>query len=794
MLLALFPVAAVQAQDERPRTSPALLQLAQEHPDDTFHVIIQRRAKDRSANDDLKRRRGKQRKDLGLINGFAADLPGSELEALAHSPGVRWISLDAPMVSSAAPAQCSQTGGAAVAVTFVNSTSQPVVVNLLDANCNEITYATVASGASMSGTAYKKQVWRVRSTGGLLLKEVLVKDNTSVTLTSTNPCLSGVANASARGLVAAYSFDEGAGTTVTDAAGNSHTGTISGASWTTQGKYDGALSFDGISNIVNINDSNLLDLTTGMTLEAWVYPTSQLGGWRDIVFKGQNSNTGYGLYASDAQGFPAADVVAGPTYASASGTALLPLNTWSHLATTYDGSRLKLYVNGVLVKIQFLSGSLIKSGDPLQIGGNSLWGEYFAGRIDNLRIYRRALPVAELAANMLRPVKSAPVLCNVAMSAINADRVWNQDPGYRQGTGVGVAVVDSGISPVGDLKTANGASSRIVAVSNQTDEPTGDDNYGHGTHVAGIIAGNGNNSLGVATGVAPDVNLINVKVGDSQGKILMSDLIDGLQWIYNNKSIYNIRVVNISLNSTVAESYHVSALDAAVELLWFNGVTVVVAAGNNGTASGPSTLYAPANDPFVITVGAVDDMGSAGINDDTMTTFSAYGQTENGFAKPDLVAPGRNIISLLASVGETAYTAHSAHQVDGTLFRMSGTSMAAPMVSGAVALMLQAQPALTPDQVKARLMLSANKAWPRYDSVKAGAGYLDVFAAVNSTATQTANTGITVSALLSTGSDPLAGTSVNWNSVNWNSVNWNSVNWNSVNWNSVNWNSAVWDN
>src|SRR4029079_15260387 len=101
-----------------------------------------------------------------------------------------------------------------------------------------------------------------------------------------------------------------------------------------------------------------------------------------------------------------------------------------------------------------------------------------------------------------------------------------------------------------------------------------------------------------------------------------------------------IRVVNISLNSTVAESYQVSTLDAAVELLWFNGITVVVAAGNSGTASGPSTLYAPANDPFVITVGAVDDMGSAGINDDTMTTFSAYGQTENGFAKPDLVAPG----------------------------------------------------------------------------------------------------------------------------------------------------------
>jgi serine protease AprX len=127
-----------------------------------------------------------------------------------------------------------------------------------------------------------------------------------------------------------------------------------------------------------------------------------------------------------------------------------------------------------------------------------------------------------------------------------------------------------------------------------------------------------------------------------------------------------------------------------------------------------------------------------------------------------------------------------------TYFKMSGTSVSAPMVSGAVAILLQDEPDLTPDQVKYRLMATANKTWPGYVAATAGAGYLDIYAAVNDTTTQSANTGLTPSQLIWTGSEPVAWGSVNWNSVNWNSVNWNSVNWNSVNWNSVNWNSDYW--
>jgi serine protease AprX len=376
-------------------------------------------------------------------------------------------------------------------------------------------------------------------------------------------------------------------------------------------------------------------------------------------------------------------------------------------------------------------------------------------------------------------------------ASVRANELWNY-PFLVKGQGVTVAVVDSGISNHTDLQASNG-DSRVIASTNQTSETSASDGYGHGTHVAGIIGGNGTLSNGVYNGIAPAVNLINVKVSNQQGMATASDLIDGLQWIKANKTAYNIRVVNISLNSTVAESYHTSPLDAAVEILWFNGIVVVVAAGNNGTGNGPVTLYPPANDPFVITVGAVEDRGTAALSDDTIASFSAYGSTEDGFAKPDLVAPGRHVVSSLAGINSQAYLNHPAHRVNDSYFRMSGTSMSAPIVSGAVAQLLQDEWNLNPDQVKHRLMATANKNWPGYDAAKAGAGYLDIYTAMFGTTTGTANTGILPSQLLSTGSEPISWGSVGWNSVGWNSVGWNSVGWNSVGWNSAGWNSTVWD-
>jgi serine protease AprX len=227
-------------------------------------------------------------------------------------------------------------------------------------------------------------------------------------------------------------------------------------------------------------------------------------------------------------------------------------------------------------------------------------------------------------------------------------------------------------------------------------------------------------------------------------------------------------------------------------VLWYNGIVVVVSAGNSGGGG----VFAPANDPFVITVGATNDHGTPGLADDTVATFSTFGITESGFSKPDLVAPGTNIISLLPSNNRlTISQQHSGNRVNNNYFRMSGTSMAAPIVSGAAALLLQSNPNLTPDQVKNRLKLTANRnllQWPAYNPVTAGAGYLDIYAAVHSGSTLSLNTGIHASQLLWTGLHPIVWQSVNWDSVNWDSVNWDSVNWDSVNWDSVNWSSDYW--
>jgi serine protease AprX len=378
---------------------------------------------------------------------------------------------------------------------------------------------------------------------------------------------------------------------------------------------------------------------------------------------------------------------------------------------------------------------------------------------------------------------NAPTQGDVFNQVIRSSSLWDTSA-KLQGKGVTIAVVDSGIVKNKDIdKRVRGNVNFNPLLHNSTDL------FGHGTFVAGIIAGNGSQSSKKYMGVAPRADLLNVRVSDDQGMMTEGDVISALQWVNDNRSKYNIRIVNLSLNSTVEQSYNTSPLDAACEILWFNSIVVVVSAGNTGT----SNLYAPANDPFVITVGATDDKGTVSMVDDTMASFSSYGMTENGSPKPDLVAPGKAIIGLLPNNNQlTISSQHSANRVDNTYFKMSGTSVSAPMVSGAIALLLQDEPNLTPDQVKYRLMATANKNWPGYDPVKAGAGYLDIYAAVYGTTTQNANTSINVSNLLTTGSSPV-NSSVSWNSVSWNSVSWNSVSWNSVSWNSVSWNSVSWN-
>ncbi len=383
---------------------------------------------------------------------------------------------------------------------------------------------------------------------------------------------------------------------------------------------------------------------------------------------------------------------------------------------------------------------------------------------------------------------------NFYLDTLNVRPVW--DMGY-QGQGVAVAVIDSGVQNNGPdfvydpSLRPNKQVSRIVERLAFNDDLSASDNNGHGTHVGGIIGGNGAYSQGLYAGIAPQADLISLAISDLSGMAYESDAVAALQWVLDNKDTYNIRVVNLSINTTTMGSYHLSPLNAAGEILWFNGIVVVASAGNKD--SGTITVDAsPANDPFFITVGASKEGGDSDRGNDMIANFSAYGVTMDGHIKPEIIAPGKDIISALAgsSTWDVAYPERTV-LINGIpeYFRLSGTSMSAPMVSGAAALLLQAEPNLTPDQVKHRLM-NTGGVLPGRNGDPYSYAYLDIYAALTSPTTESANTGLQASQLLWTGNDPITWNSVNWNSVNWNSVNWNSVNWNSVNWNSVNWNSV----
>ena len=214
-----------------------------------------------------------------------------------------------------------------------------------------------------------------------------------------------IAQTSSPGLVAAYGFDQGSGSSVTDASGNGHTGTISGATWTTQGKFGGALAFNGTNNWVTVASTSLLNLTSAMTLEAWVLPTAT-SGTRDVLVKEGTNVDIYNLYARNWRGLPEANAYIGGSNRTAEGVTL-PSNTWTHLAGTYDGTTVRLFVNGTQVASAAISGTIATSSGPLSIGGNSLWGEYFQGSIDEVRVYNRALTATEIQTDMNSPLGAA---------------------------------------------------------------------------------------------------------------------------------------------------------------------------------------------------------------------------------------------------------------------------------------------------------------------------------------------------------------------------------------------------
>jgi serine protease AprX len=362
-----------------------------------------------------------------------------------------------------------------------------------------------------------------------------------------------------------------------------------------------------------------------------------------------------------------------------------------------------------------------------------------------------------------RPVR--PSLDN-ATPAVAGDLA--QGYGYS-GRGVGVAVLDSGITPGDDLRgrgLLGNLLPRVIYSESFIGGGTADRN-GHGTHIAGIIGGNGADSNGngftkTFRGVAPDVHLINLRVLDEQARSTDSIVIKAIERAIQLRGVLNIRVMNLSLGRPVVESYRTDPLCQAVEAAWRSGIVVVVSGGNLGRnyaagTNGYGTITSPGNDPYVITVGAMKTMGTPTRNDDAIASYSSKGPTFiDHIAKPDIVAPGNRVISSRAAgilAPPTANVPNQYYMARGTgvssdYVMFSGTSMAAGVVSGAVALLLEKTPSLTPDQVKARLMKTAFKQFPAYsiatdlatgqtyrsqhDLFTVGAGYLDVAAALAS--------------------------------------------------------------
>ncbi len=311
------------------------------------------------------------------------------------------------------------------------------------------------------------------------------------------------------------------------------------------------------------------------------------------------------------------------------------------------------------------------------------------------------------------------------------------------GAGVGVAVIDSGITTWhDDLMGAGGINNQQVVqfVDFVNNQPMPYDDNGHGTHVAGVIAGDGYDSYGSRAGVAPGAHLVGLKVLNNRGAGYISDVIAALDWVVKYRDDYNIRVINLSVGAAVTESYWTDPLALAAKAAADAGIVVVVAAGNLGKNAAGQIQYgaitAPGNAPWVLTVGAYSHMGTTTRRDDTVANFSSRGPTFLDFsAKPDLVAPGVGLVSL-SDPNSTFYTTKAAYLVNGKVptsykpyLSLSGTSMAAPVVTGTVALMLQANPALTPNAVKAILQYTA-QAYPTYDFLTQGAGFLNTLGAV----------------------------------------------------------------
>jgi serine protease AprX len=404
------------------------------------------------------------------------------------------------------------------------------------------------------------------------------------------------------------------------------------------------------------------------------------------------------------------------------------------------------------------------------------------------------------ADSIVRPAStlgSTVALASAYPRAINADGVWQRGP-----TGVGptVAVLDSGIAADEDLTQPK---NRLLAAVNFAGDRGGlADAGGHGTHVAGIIAGNGYRSGGEYVGIAPGAGVVDVRVLNRAGYGRISSVVRGIEWVVANRIKYNIRAINLSLGMPALTSYRLDPLCAAVEIAWRRGLVVIAAAGNGGPDAG--TVQSPGIDPYVITVGATDDGGSADVGDDILASFSAWGTPPDSTPKPDVAAPGRRIVSLRVpgSYLDVLYPDRlTTANTGATYFRLTGTSSATAVVTGAASLLLQQQPGLTPNRVKEALTSTtqpygwAAVAMSSVNPSADGHGLIDSLGATYTVPRTSANQRLRPADTFARSIYPIVyGAPLTWNDPGYAGIDWNRLRWDNLAWDNLAWDNLAWDN
>jgi fibronectin type 3 domain-containing protein len=593
-----------------------------------------------------------------------------------------------------APANLTATGGAGQAALSWSGSTDNIGVVKYDLYRSTTSGFTPSAGnriAQPTGTSYTDS----GLAAGTYYYKVQAEDAAGNLSAASNQATATVTQAAPTGLVAAYGFDEGSGTTTADRSGNNNTGTLSNATWSTSGKFGNALSFNGTNAWVTVNSSSSVNFTSAMTVEAWVNPSALGNPYRTVVFREQPGNEVYVLYANETSNpkAPVAEVYVGG-YKDAIGTTTLATGAWTHLAETFDGSSVRLYVNGTLVSTTAAAGALASSTSPLRIGGNNIWGEYFSGLIDEVRVYNRALSAAEIQQDMTTAITptdsqppSAPGSLSASGSVSSASLSWS-----ASSDNVGVVRYDvyrstsSGFTP--------SAANRIAQPSGTSYSDTG---LAAGTYYYKVQAEDAAGNLSAASNEASAV------VGDTTppsapGTLNASGAIGKatLSW---GAATDNVGVVRYDVYRSTSSGFTPSAanriaqpsgtgyVDTTGPGTYYYKVQAEDAAGNLGPASNEASAVvladttppsAPANLAASVAGGTVNLSWSASSDDVGVVRYDVYRGTSSGFTPTSANRIAQPTGTSYSDAGLTVGTYYYKVQAEDAAGNLSQSSNEAP--------------------------------------------------------------------------------------------------------------------